>query len=228
MAKDKDKKEAAEGTVENIEVPEKPKKRGGSEIGLIPMVGVIGGTVLSMILVVFALYWFFIRPDIIGSHGGKQDSTQVEEKELTPAQEEELKMKQAMKKLEEEDAIGGEAEGVLFVQTSDIITNTNPPDWFIVIQLGLEYRLPTIEGEAAPAAEGHGGGGAAGPKLEPKLESEVRAIVTKFFGMRSIDEITGIRDSLEQKFHEELKPIFLKNKIFLRKVAVPKFVTQRA
>lgn len=228
MAKDKkEEKNPDAGQNDDVQVPEKPKKRGGSEIGLIPMVGIIGGTVLSMILVVFALYWFFIRPDIIGGHGGGADSTKVvEEKELTPEEEEKKKLKEAMQKLEEEDAIS-ETEGVLFVQTTDIITNTNPPDWFIVVQLGLEYRLPVIEGAEAPA-EGSHGGGAAAPTLAPKLESEVRATVTKFFGSKSMDQITAIRDSLEKKFHEELKPIFLKNKIFLRKVAVPKFVTQRA
>ncbi len=227
MAKDKKEEKAPDsaGQNEELQVPEKPKKRGGAEIGLIPMVGIIGGTVLSMILVVFALYWFFIRPDIIGSHGGGSDSTKVhEEKELTPEEEEKQKLKEAMQKLEEEDAIS-ETEGVLFVQTSDIITNTNPPDWFIVVQLGLEYRLPAIEGEESG---GGGHGAAAAPTLAPKLESEVRATVTKFFGSKSMDQITAIRDSLEKKFHEELKPIFLKNKIFLRKVAVPKFVTQRA
>ena len=227
MAKDKKEEKAPDsaGQNEELQVPEKPKKRGGAEIGLIPMVGIIGGTVLSMILVVFALYWFFIRPDIIGSHGGGSDSTKVhEEKELTPEEEEKQKLKEAMQKLEEEDAIS-ETEGVLFVQTTDIITNTNPPDWFIVVQLGLEYRLPAIEGEESG---GGGHGPAAAPTLAPKLESEVRASVTKFFGSKSMEQITAIRDSLEKKFHEELKPIFLKNKIFLRKVAVPKFVTQRA
>jgi flagellar basal body-associated protein FliL len=229
MAKEKKEKEApktGEAGGEELQVPEKPKKRsGGGDISIVPLMGIIGGTVIFMILIVFSLYWFFIRPDIIGHKGGA-DSTHVEEKkELTPEEEEKLKLQQEMKKLEEEDALG-ETEGVLFVQTPDIITNSNPPDWYIVVQLGLEYRLPGEEGKKEEGG-GHGGAAAA-PTLPPKLMSEVSSFITRFFGSRSIDQITGMRDSLDKKFHEELKPVFIKNKIFLRKVSVPKFVTQRA
>jgi len=135
MAKDKKEQSGEEVKKEDLQIPEKPKKRGG-DMKLIPLVGIIGGTVLFMILIVFSLYWFFIRPDIISSRGGK-DSTKVQQtKELTPEEEKELKLKQEMAKLEEADALG-EAEGVLFTQTQDIIANTNPPNYYVVIQLGL-------------------------------------------------------------------------------------------
>jgi flagellar basal body-associated protein FliL len=221
MAKDKKEQSGEEVKKEDLQIPEKPKKRGG-DMKLIPLVGIIGGTVLFMILIVFSLYWFFIRPDIISSRGGK-DSTKVQQtKELTPEEEKELKLKQEMAKLEEADALG-EAEGVLFTQTQDIIANTNPPNYYVVIQLGLEFRLP--EGEAKPSG---GEGAAAAPTLSPKLMSEVSSYVTKFVGSRSLEQLSSLRDSLEIKFHSELKPIFIKNKVFLRKVSIPKFIMQSA
>ncbi len=223
MAKDKKEQQGEEVKKDDLQIPEKPKKRGGGDMKLIPVVSIIGGTVLFMILVVFSLYWFFIRPDIIGSHGGN-DSTKVEEaKELTPEEEEKLKLKQELTKLEETDALG-DVEGVLFVQTPDIIANTNPPNYYVVLQLGLEYRLPESEG----AAEGGAHGAGAGATLPPKLMSEVSSFVTKFVGSRSLEQLSTLRDSLEIKFHTELKPIFIKNKIFLRKVSIPKFIMQSA
>lgn len=224
MAK-KEKEQSEEPKQGDLQVPEKPKKRGGGDLKIVPLVGIIGGTVLFMILVVFSLYWFFIRPDIIASRGGN-DSTKVhqEAKELTPEEEEKAKLKQEMAKLEEADALG-ETEGVLFVQTPDIIANTNPPNYYVVIQLGLEYRLPATEAKA----EGGGhGGGAAGPTLPPKLMSEVSSFVTRYVGSKSLEQISALRDSLDIKFHAELKPIFIKNKIFLRKVSIPKFIMQSA
>lgn len=214
MAKEKKKEETEEEVSSEVQIPEKPKRR-TSDIGLVPMIAIIGGTILAMILIVFALYWFLIRPDFVHDTGGS-DSTKVE---LSDAEKARIKEKQEMARYEEEDAIG-ESTGVQFVQTTDIITNTSALDWFIVVQLGLEYRMFDSEEGAAE--------GAAATALDPRLESEVRSYVTKYFGLKTMDVVTAQRDSLESIFHKELKPIFLKHKMFLRRVSIPKFVTQRS
>lgn len=213
MAKEKKKEETEEEVSSEVQIPEKPKRR-TSDMGLVPMIAIIGGTILAMILIVFALYWFLIRPDFVHDTGGS-DSTKVE---LSDAEKARIKEKQEMARYEE-DAIG-ESTGVQFVQTTDIITNTSALDWFIVVQLGLEYRMFDSEEGAAE--------GAAATTLDPRLESEVRSYVTKYFGLKTMDVVTAQRDSLESIFHKELKPIFLKHKMFLRRVSIPKFVTQRS
>lgn len=214
MAKEKKKEGTDEEVTSEVQIPEKPKRR-TSDMGLIPMIAIIGGTILAMILIVFALYWFLIRPDFVHDTGDS-DSTKVE---LSDAEKARIKEKQELAKYEEEDAIG-ETTGLQFVQTTDIITNTSALDWFIVVQLGLEYRMfESEEGEAE---------GAAATTLEPRLESEVRSYITKYFGLKTMDEVTAQRDSLETIFRKELKPIFLKHKMFLRRVSIPKFVTQRS
>ncbi len=58
--------------------------------------------------------------------------------------------------------------------------------------------------------------------------SEISSFVTKYIGSRSVEQISAGRDSLEYKFHEHLKPVFIKHKIFLRKVTMPKFIMQGA
>lgn len=201
------------------QVPEKPKKK-PSDIKIVPLVLIIGGTVLFMILVIFSLYWFFIRPDIVRGHGGDSASAEVK-KEMTKEDEEKAKLQAEMNKLAEMDAIGN-MEGVKFAQTPDIITNTNPPDWFVVVQLGVEYREP--EGSESKS---EGEGKAAAPTLPPKLLSEVSSFVTNTLGSMSIDALNQKRDSLPGLFTTGLKPIFIQNKIFLRKITVPKYITQR-
>lgn len=225
MAKKEEKKQEASGAPgteagQEKQVPEKPKKK-PSDLKLVPLVMIIGGTVLFMILVIFSLYWFFIRPDIVRGHGADSTSAEVK-KEMSKEDEEKAKLKAEMDKLAEMDAIGN-TEGVKFVQTADIITNTNPPDWFVVIQLGVEYREPE-GGEAKSEEHGEAKGG---PTLAPKLMSEISSYVTNSVGAMSIEQLSQRRDSIPTMLTNGLKPIFIQNKMFLRKVTVPKFITQR-
>lgn len=219
MAKDKKKKEegAPEGENSELQVPETPKKK-YSDLNMKSVIVIIAGALIFVVLVIFALYWFLIRPDIIGKNTPEQGQKSVQVEVVTD--EETLKFNEELAKIKAQ-AKAGVLKELKFAQTADIITNTNPPDWYVVLQIGVEYK-------DVMAAEGGGGHGGGGDALPPKLASEISSVVTKFCGSKPIESVLSVRDSLDVIFFKELEPIFTKEKIFLHKISIPKFVTQRA
>lgn len=216
MAKEKTDKEQPEGKSEEIQIPEKPKKK-YSDMGMKSVLMIVIGSLLSVVLVIFALYWFLIRPDIIAS---KNPDSNKSNKIIVVEDEETLKYKEELAKIKYQ-AKSGTLKDLKFAQTQDIITNTTPPDWYVVIQLGVEYKEVLEKSGGGEHGKGESG-------LSAKLSGEISSVVTKFCGSKSIETIIGMRDSLEKIFYKELDPIFQQEKIFLHKVSMPKFVTQRA
>lgn len=216
MAKDKKQAEDANENAEATEnVKEEKKSKGGSELNMKSVIIAVAGALIAVVLIVFALYWFLIRPDIIGQNQPKEEAKAV--KVEIAADEETLKFQEELAQLKAQ-ASTGNVKGLSFGQTPDIITNTNPPDWYIVVQVGVEFKnLQAGEG-------GHGGDAG----LPAKLSSEISSYITKYCGSKSIEEVLNKRDSLDILIFKELEPIFIKEKCYLHKITIPKFVTQRA
>lgn len=214
MAKDKKQAEEVEVNAEATEKEEKSPTK-SSDLNMKSVIIAVAGALIAVVLIVFALYWFLIRPDIIGQNQPKEQAQAV--KVEIAADEETLKFQEELAQLKAQ-ASTGNVKGLSFGQTPDIITNTNPPDWYIVVQVGVEFKnLHAGEG-------GHGGDAG----LPAKLSSEISSYITKYCGSKSIEEVLAKRDSLDILIFKELEPIFIKEKCYLHKITIPKFVTQRA
>ncbi len=216
--KEKEPKDAEQTTSEEVQVPEKPKKK-YSDLGMKSIILIMGGTLIVVILIIFALYWFLIRPDILASNNNNNSGNKEIIKKEYVLDEETIKFNEELGKIKHE-AKNGTLKDLSFYQTQDIITNTNPPDWYVVLQIGIEFKN-IISAE-------EGGGHGAATEFSPKLNSEISSVVTKYCGNRNIELIINERSNLDSVLYKELYPIFLKDKIYLHKISIPKFVTQRA
>lgn len=216
MAKDKKQAEDANENAEATEnVKEEKKSKGSSELNMKSVIIAVAGALIAVVLIVFALYWFLIRPDIVGGNQQAEESKAVK---IEVAQDEEtIKFNEELAQLKAQ-ASTGNIKGLSFGQTPDIITNTNPPDWYVVVQVGVEFK------DVMAASGGHGGDAG----LPAKLSSEISSFITKYCGSKSIEEVLSKRDSLDILIFRELEPVFIKEKCYLHKITIPKFVTQRA
>jgi len=159
-----------------------------------------------------------------------QEDNEIYAKKLA----EKMKLHEMMKKMEEEDFYMGE-EGIEYAETSRLLNNPKNSSEVVVCQLGFEYRIfkEHVEGEEAAEEEGEGEGeGKEAVKPDhfftqnPKISAKVKATVNDMFSRMTIEEIQTARSELSDKLFEEFKPIFKKEKLWLKKVIVIEFLVQ--
>lgn len=214
MAKDKS---APEEGKEQKQVPEKPKRR-QTDTGIIQLVGIIAGTVVIMVVVLFLAFKFLIYPDLKQlTGGGHTDSTATVEKSKEEIEKEEKKKADAW--MDEEDASFFEnEENTHFVETGRITTNPRgTTKQFVVINLGLIYMTKPEE------SKGHE---TASKELQPTTVARIRHGVNMTLGRYSADELKLRQDSLPYFFKEQLKPIFRQGKMLLKDVIIQEIIIQ--
>ena len=215
MAKDKS---APEESKEPKQVPEKPKGNSGIP-GIVQLVGIISGTVVIMVIILFLAFKFLVFPDLKQLTGaGRLDSTAVGEKSKEELAKEAEKKKDAW--MNEEDAsFFQNDENTHFVETGRITTNpSGSTDRFVVINLGLIYLTKPGEKES-----GEEGGAAA---LSPTIIARIRGGVNMVLGKYTAEQIKSQQDSLPNVFKKELKPIFRQGKMLLKDVILQEIIIQ--
>jgi hypothetical protein len=214
-----------EAKEEEKHVPVKPKKRsgGGGEINMFMLIGTIAGTVVLMVVIMSAAFYFFILPQLQGGHGGN-DSASLANEKIKERKMEAGKEKSAISELEEEDIIMGD-KGVHMLETGKIITNPKNSTKFAVLNLSMEYRVS--EKDERFAGGGEGGDIKEDNPIVKKLMAGIKNELYSVVGSLTVEDFYAMgSDSLRGLIKKDLKPIFLKNKLFLREVLITEYLIQ--
>jgi len=196
----------------------KPRSSGGGNISMLTLIGVITGTVVVMVAVLYVVFYMFILPDLKSSND-ETDSTgakHVKIKENSESSEEKI-----VNEMKEEDIMLGD-EGTHLIETGKIIANPKGSTKFAVVNLALDFRISEKDERFDPEAEITSENPIISRLLimvNDKINGKITSLtVDDFYNMGS--------DSLRNLFKEELVPIFLKNKLFLREVYLKEYLIQ--
>lgn len=199
------------------QVPEKPRKVKSGDVGIIQLVGIIAGTVVVMVIVIFLAFRFLILPELnMGAAPTKSDSTEVkqeDEKSEGKDREEEYNKKHAL------PSKSYDVSKAKFSETGRITTNPKNSSQFVVINLGLIF---TPEGEEESG--GHGGGSK--DPLPEKAKAMVKGMVNSVLGSMTADELQLKRDSLTFIFYDRLGKVLFLNELNLNEVVLQEFIIQ--
>ncbi len=222
MAKDKPAPE--EGAKEEKQVPEKPKRK-PADTGLIQLVGIIAGTVIVMVVILYLAFKFLIYPDLKELTGANTaDSTAVEDKHNKDKHDEKHEGKNDDSWMDEETTSFFEDEqNTHFFETGRITTNPKgTTKQFVVINLGLIYMTKPGE-EGGGGKEGEEG---EGPSLPPTTMARIKHGINMILGKYSAEQLKANQDSLPYFFKDELKPIFRQKQMLLRDVIIQEIIIQ--
>ncbi len=205
MAKEEPEEQKQE---EEKQQPAKPNKK-ASDISLTLLLSIIGGTVV----VFMAFIYFLVLPYLVGNlNNGSGDEHSKQHSEQTKAAEHNKDSELS----EEEKFMAGD-ENIFFEETGQITTNPKGSDKFVVINLGLEFRIKEeIE-------HGEGEDGSIIPK---RVNARLQGKINSTLGSMTEQDLHSKRDSLPAIFKERLKPVFKKNDMYLRDVILQRFIIQ--
>lgn len=201
------------------QAPVKPKKRGGGgEVKMSVLIGTIIGTVVLMAAVFFAVFWFGIKPYLSGGaeegKNKKADTVAVESDGVDELEDLDDP---------EQDFLHGEV-GVHFIRSGRITTNPQGSSQIILLDLGMEFRAKEDD-ERFPDGE-------VVKDMETKPEfarmlANVKGKINSMLGSFTVQDLYEThRDTLTKKFKETLKPVFRKEKLYLRDIILMEFLIQ--
>ena len=208
---------------ESKQEPEKPgkNKSGGS----IPLFGLIGFAIVLIALVVNLFLLLGVKSQVAsmsevimtgGISSGKEHTT--DKKSEDAPHEEETEQGSSSQFVADEEA--------QYFETGRITTNPRQSSNFVVMNLGLFYKLKnTGEEEAPPAEEGAKEKDTFSP-FGKKFDGMLRNLVNSQIGSMSIEEMQIPRDSMSKMFLMKLKPLFSQKKTTLKEVAIVEFIIQ--
>lgn len=184
---------------------EKPAKSDGSGLGLIPILGIVFG---SLLIVILATRFLFL-PYVVDNLGG-------EKKEKEEVKKEGSKVK--------EGPFAGIDRGLIkYVETGRITTNLLNSDKFIVINLGLKFFARDKE----TLNELFGGSSEKEiASLPPELMARIRGVLNQLLGSMTVAEIQLKRSELVPIFKDNLSKVFSDNNLVLGEVYLNEFIIQ--
>lgn len=193
------------------EKPDKKKKKKEGGMSLPVMIGIgFGVIVVNVVLVIVVIN--FVVPMMNGSHDAEKDKK-------AKIAEEKKKAEHAVSHSdpEEEEFFENEKERH-YMETGRITTNPKMSTKFIVIGLGLEFRVKedTYKEEELKAES----------EMMKKMLSRIKAVVIKELGMMSLEDLQTNRPQLDNIFKEKLRPLFKEQKIYLKRADIVEFIVQ--
>jgi flagellar basal body-associated protein FliL len=209
---------------EEVQEPVKPKKK--SELSLVTLIGIIGGSVVLLFVLLFAGFWFAVRPLLLPQ--APQNPQEVaKDAHGADAEKEKAKDAHGETKEGEEEEFNAHDPLAKFLVTGEIVTNAKNSSQFVIIDLGIFslYKNEEEKGKAEGGG-GHGGGSTDPSAMKPEMASRVKGIVNRILGSMTVDELQMKRDSLPVYFKKELKPIFKESSLKLKDVTLQKFLIQ--
>lgn len=223
-------KEKKEETQEEKQVPEKPKKKssnGGGDINLVTLIGIIGGSVVLMVTLLYFVLQFLIIPEFKNMNSGGSNNSEGNVAAVAHVEEVHSKEEATKFDFKKEEMLYPE-EGVHLMETGKIITNPKGSTKFALANCALEYRTGH-EDERFPVAEGEGGG-EIDPSSNPILKKVLIRSQGKLNGVLGSMDIGQLQnlgaDSLAIIFKRDLKPLFEKENMYLRDVIITQFLIQ--
>ncbi|MBE2188144.1 MAG: hypothetical protein KGZ71_09070 [Desulfobulbaceae bacterium] len=197
----------------NKQEPEVPKKKAGLSL---PVIIGIGAGVLIVLVVVILFAVKMMLNSVVGTQQGDTQSTEQVQK---PVEDKELSNIEYYKKMADEDKIS--ENDSKYMETGRITTNPRASTQFVVVNLGLSYRIG-VDAEDAEKKEG-----TETDDQKRRFEALIRNAINNQIGDMSVGELQQIRrDSLTSIFKERLVPVFINNRIFLRDVILVEYIIQ--
>lgn len=236
---------AEEEKIEKQE-PVKPSKKKGS-MSVPMMIGIGAGAVIILFVVAFFGMQYMVG-NIIDkklanvvtdstAHSGNHDEHKDEEHH---EEDDHGKSKEAKNNEAEAEWEKYEAQDILsdidpeIYQTGRIITNpkiesAGSKPRYLVIDLAIYYVTSLGEhAEEKGGDDGHGGGGD-GDHVDPKvkkIEPRIKGKISSYIGRYNEAELSSMRPYLADSLLAEMKPLFMKNKVYLKDVEVTEFIIQ--
>lgn len=211
--------------------PGKPPKQSGTMST--PMLLIIMGVMLAVIIVGVFLGMNYMITSVLDkkmSEAGLDTTSTMnklqEENELYYKKiQEKMALQEMMSQLEQEDFYMPN-EGIMYAELPQLIAMPKGETDKILISIGFEYRVRTEEkgeGEEEEEESAEAKDPEALFKQKPQLKAKVQSEITGVIGSMTLDEIQAVRTELEGVLTERIKPIFKKEKIWLKKVYVMQF-----
>lgn len=200
------KEEKLENNISESITPE-PTKPQSAGLGLVPILGIVFG---SLLLLIIATRFLFL-PYIVDSLGGGEKKKEVVKKDQS-------------NKLEEGPYSGIDKKLIKYVESGRITTNPfNSSDQFVVVNLGFKFyatkeeTLKEIFGEK---------GGEGPPTFPPEFMGKIRSKVNQILGAMTVFELQEKRLEISNIFKDSLKTIFSANNLVLGEVFLQEFIIQ--
>ncbi|MFP4526929.1 MAG: hypothetical protein ACLFQX_00150 [Candidatus Kapaibacterium sp.] len=211
----------ADEKTEEKQEPVKPEKKAkkvslGGGLSLPVIIGaVVGLLVLIAATVIISIFVAskFMLPEQSEEAAKGGEHTEKTEDETTAITEEDLAM------AEEEDFQKG-LVGVQYVKTGRITTNPKGASQFIVLNLGLEFRLKNKDNDWVEEP------------IDPEdpmvmhMLSKVKGIVNQVLGTMTVQELHDKRSEMPLILKEKLKETFVQYRMFLREVVIEEYIIQ--
>ena len=209
-------------------------KKGGTGVSMLTLIIVFGVVLAVLVAGVFIGMKVMITSSIDKkmAEAGLDSTTSLREltednKLYAQKLEEKIEMKTLMKDLEREDFYG-DPDGEKYHAIDQVMAMPKGSTEKVLIGLSFVYRVKTLtEEEAAEAEEEEEEESLTDMKasLAKKLDVQVKSIVTNLIGSMTLEEIQTIRPELEELLLEEIRPLFQKEKMWLKQVFVTQFIT---
>lgn len=182
---------------------EKSVKSNDGRLGLVPILGIVFG---SLLIVILATRFLFL-PYVVNNLGGEK-----KEKE---------EVKKEGGKAKEGPFAGIDKELIKYAETGRVTTNLLNSDKFIVVNLGLKFfaRDKEVLNELF-------GGSSEGASLPPELMARIRGVLNQLLGSMTVTDIQLKRGELVQIFKDNLSKVFSENNLVLGEVYLNEFIIQ--
>ncbi|MEJ5287105.1 MAG: hypothetical protein CH6_1141 [Candidatus Kapaibacterium sp.] len=181
---------------EDTQSPQSKESKASGGVGLVPILGIVFGSLLILILATRFLFLPYIVQNI---GGGEQKKEEKKEEKST-----------ADKKL------------IKYVETGRITTNPLNSDQFVVVNLAFKFSardekvLQEIFGESK-----EGGAG-----LPPEIMAPIRSKINQILGSLTVPQLQERRNTLAYEFKDSLKTIFAQHQLILNEVYLQEFIIQ--
>ncbi len=190
--------------LEELKTEETTPKKSSGGLGLIPILGIVFGSLLILILATR----FLFLPYIVENLGGnKKDTTEAKKEES---------------KTETKGPFAGvDKKLIKFIETGRITTNPLNSDQFVVVNLGLRFyalnenAIKEFMGEAKE-----------GSSLPPDFMAQIRGKINQILGSLTVAELQQRRNQLANEFKDSLKTIFSNHELTLGEVYLQEFIIQ--
>ncbi|MGQ9818486.1 MAG: hypothetical protein ACUVQ1_00960 [Candidatus Kapaibacteriales bacterium] len=184
-----------------------PMKPQSSGFGLIPILGIVFG---SLLLLIIATRFIFL-PYIVESlkdDKKKEEVVKKDERSIT----------------EKGPYAGIDKKLIKYVESGRITTNPfNSADQFVVVNLGFKFYATNEETLKEMFGEK---GGEGLPTFPPEFMGKIRSRVNQILGAMTIPELQQKRLEIANIFKDSLKTIFSANNLILGEVFLQEFIIQ--
>lgn len=182
---------------ENLQSQTTKEGKTSGNLGLIPILGIVFG---SLLILIIATRFMFL-PYIVENLGGEKKKAEEKPKE-------EVKIDKKLMK---------------YIETGRITTNPLNSDQFVVVNLALKFSARDEKAMKEIFGEGGGEGGVI---LPPEIMAPMRSKINQVLGSMTVAELQQRRNNLAQEFKDSLKIIFSTHQLILNEVFLQEFIIQ--